>query len=163
MGLRKDGARALRSGRWKQGRDDPVMSRIFFYGLFMEPRLLRELGLHPALVGPAQLPGYQLRIGNRASLIPSPQSSVYGMLMELSDEEAMALYSAPDVSDYRPEEVHAVLLEGRTLLAARCYNLPADKLGEGKDAEYAEQLSALVLRLGFPAAYARQVLALGNS
>jgi hypothetical protein len=133
------------------------MIRIFFYGLFMDARLLREKGLHPTLVGPAELPGYQIHIGNRASLIPSRQSTSYGMLIDLPGEEATTLYSAPDVSDYRPDNVNAILLNDRTTQTSRCYNLPPDKLGVGTNAEYAEQLSALVLELGFPPAYASEI------
>lgn len=139
------------------------MSCIFFYGLFMDPSLLREKGLHPTLVGPAELPGYQIHIGNRASLIPSPKSTVFGMLIDLPDEEATTLYSAPDVSDYCPDKVSAVLLNDRTIESSLCYNLPADKLGDGTNAEYAEQLSALVLELGFPPAYASEITSRGDA
>ena len=139
------------------------MSCIFFYGLFMDPGLLRDKGLHPTLVGPAELPGYQIHIGNRASLIPSPQSTSYGMLIDLPDEEAAALYSAPDVSDYRPDNVSAILLKDRTIQTSLCYNLPSDKLGAGTNAAYAEQLSALVLELGFPPSYASQIARRGDA
>ena len=129
----------------------------------MDPSLLREKGLHPTLVGPAELPGYQIHIGNRASLIPSPKSTVYGMLIELPDEEATTLYSAPDVSDYYPDKVDAVLLNYRTIQTSSCYNLPADKLGDGTNAEYAGQLSALVLQLGFSPAYANEITSRGDA
>ena len=52
---------------WSLGVYYQAMSRIFFYGLFMDPGLLREKGLPPTLVGPAELPGYQIHTGNRAS------------------------------------------------------------------------------------------------
>ncbi len=139
------------------------MSCIFFYGLFMDASLLREKGLHPTVLGPAELPGFQIRIGNRASLIPSPQSTSYGMLIDLPDEEATTLYSAPDVSDYRPEHVSVILLKHRTIQTSLCYNLPAGKLEVGMIAEYAEQLSALVLQLGFPSAYASEITRRGDA
>ncbi len=139
------------------------MSCIFFYGLFMDTDLLRDNGLRPTLVGPAGLPGYQIHIGNRASLIPSPQSTSYGMLIDLPDEEALMLYSAPDVSDYRPDSVDAILLKDRTIRTSLCYNLPADRLGAGRNAEYAEQLSTLVLKLGFSPAYASQITRRGDA
>lgn len=123
----------------------------------MDAGLLREKGLHPTLTGPAQLPGYQIHIGNRASLIPGPRSTSYGMLIRLPDEEAATLYSAPDVSDYRPDNVNAVLLSDGTVQKALCYNLPQDQLGAGTNSEYAERLSALVLELGFPPAYASEI------
>ena len=48
------------------------MSTIFFYGLFMEQRLLTEKGLHPEVIGPAVLQGYRIHIGERATLLRSP-------------------------------------------------------------------------------------------
>jgi hypothetical protein len=133
------------------------MSCIFFYGLFMDADLLREKGLHPKLVGAAELPGYQMHVGNRATLIPKSQSTSYGMLIDLAEEDALALYSAPDVRDYRPEKVNAILLHDRTIQPSLCYNLPADKLDGGINPEYATRLSALILRLGFPSAYASEI------
>ena len=129
----------------------------------MDTDLLRDNGLHPTLVGPAELPGYQIHIGNRASLIPSPQSTSYGMLIHLPDEEAHTLYSAPDVSDYRPDSVDAILLKDRTVRTSLCYNLPTARLGAGRNAEYAEQLSTLVLKLGFSPAYASQITRRGDA
>lgn len=133
------------------------MQRIFFYGLFMDADLLRGMGLHPTVTGPASLPGYQIRIGNRATLIPGSGSTAYGMLIELPDDEANALYSAPDVSDYLPEEVDAVLLSDHTSVSCLCYNLSLDNLGTTVNTQYAEQLSALALRLGFPPDYATDI------
>lgn len=133
------------------------MKRIFFYGLFMDVRLLRGKGLHPTVIGPAELRGYQMHIGNRASLVPEASSISYGMLMDLPDEEATALYSAPDLRDYCPEEVSATLSSDRTDRTSLCYNLPHDKLGAGKNSDYADQLSALVLELGFPPVYASEI------
>jgi len=139
------------------------MSRIFFYGLFMDTGLLREKGLHPTLVGPAELTGYRIHIGGRACLIPDPQSTSYGMLIDLPDNEALTLYSAPDVSDYRADSVEPILLKDRSIETALCYNLPADKRGAGRNAEYAEQLSTLVLELGFSPDYASQITSRGDA
>lgn len=139
------------------------MRRIFFYGLFMDVGLLRDKGLHPLPVGPAELPGYRIHIGDRASLIPSPGSTSYGMLIDLPNEEAATLYSAPDVRDYRPEDVDAILLSDRTVHRSSCYNLPAEGLGAGTNAEYAARLSALVLELGFPPGYAHRITRLGGA
>ncbi len=133
------------------------MSCIFFYGLFMDSRLLQEKGFDPKIIGPAELPGYQIRIGNRATLIPSRHSVAYGMLIDLAEKDAIALYSAPDVRDYRPESVKTILLSDRSIRPSLCYNLPVEELGAGINHEYAERLSALVLELGFAPAYADEV------
>lgn len=133
------------------------MSRVFFYGLFMDPDLLRGKGLHPTPVGPAELPDFRLFIGDRASLIPSPGSTAYGMLIELPDDELATLYAAPDVASYRPEFVDAILLEDRSIQTSLCYNLPADQLGAGTNVAYAERLATLLIELGLPGSYARRV------
>ncbi len=76
------------------------MSKIFFYGLFMDRSLLTEKGLRPKIIGPAVLPGYRIHIGERATLLRSASSRVYGIVMELADHEARALYSEPSVREY---------------------------------------------------------------
>ena len=130
------------------------MKRIFFYGLFMDDTLLRQKGLHPMVIGPAALPGYQILIGNRATLVANPEATAYGMLIDLPDEDATVLYSAPDVRDYVGEQVDAILAGDRAPKASLCYNLPASRLGGEMNTAYAEQLADLVLRLGFPPDYA---------
>jgi len=133
------------------------MSCIFFYGLFMDTALLEEMNLKPVALGPAALHEYQLRIGNRATLLPNAGSISYGMLIELSDDDLAILYSSPGVSDYEPEIVETVRLRDGTTQSALCYTLPADKVGAEFNAEYAKKLSTLLIRLGFPADYASAV------
>ena len=133
------------------------MSAVFFYGLFMDAALLREKGLHPICVGSAELSDYQIRIGSRATLVPSVGSAAFGVVMELTAEEAESLYSEPSVSDYRPETIRVQLIDGAGTIEAICYNLPPDFTDTGTNVAYAEQLSALVLKLGFAAPYADEI------
>jgi len=123
----------------------------------MDVYLLKDMGLHPKVLGPAELPDFQIRIGDRATLVPNPESTAYGVVMELSDNEAATLYSKPDVSDYQPETVSAILISNGTIQRSSCYNLPLDQLGSGSNVEYAEKLSMLVLELGFSSAYASEI------
>jgi hypothetical protein len=123
----------------------------------MDATLLECMGFHPKLIGAAELQNFKIAIGNKATLIPNPGSICYGVVMDLPDEEAMALYSNPDVSDYRPEIVNVVLLHNGTKQPSSCYNLPSEKIGTVMNRDYADKLSALVLKLGFPSAYARQI------
>ncbi len=131
--------------------------RVFFYGLFMDAGLLRQMNLEPVELGPAVLHGYQLRIGNKATLVPSLEAKSYGMLMELADDELASLYSGPGVSAYQPEVVETMRIDDGTRQPAVCYNLPADQLGAEFNSEYANNLSSLLTRLGFPPAYADAV------
>ena len=85
------------------------------------------------------------------------------MLIDLPVEEAITLYSAPDVSDYCPEIVNAILLRDRAIQPSLCYNLPPNRLGAGTNAEYAQRLAALVLELGFPPAYTSEISRHGDA
>ena len=72
-----------------------TVSPVFFYGLFMDADALRSKGAHPANVRLAAVPGYSIRIGNRATLVREPGASAYGVLMDLPPHEIAALYSGP--------------------------------------------------------------------
>jgi len=92
----------------------------------MDRALLVEQGFHPEAIGPAVLSGYRIHIGERATLLPSASSRAFGILMELSEEEAHALYSQPTVRAYTPESVQVMLLATHEVVEADCYNLPGD-------------------------------------
>ena len=81
----------------------------------MDEALLEGMGLHPELIGLAKLSDFKIAIGNKATLIPNPGSSCYGVVMELPDEEVSALYSNPEVSEYKPELVNTVLLHNGSI------------------------------------------------
>ena len=138
------------------------MRKIFFYGLFMDDSLLTEKGLHPEKIGPAVLPGYRIHIGERATLLPSPASRCYGIVMALSAQEVDALYSEPSVRAYERERVRVTLLASSDVIEVDCYNLPRDLGLAGANPEYAKALSRLVEALGFDAAYAREIAAFGG-
>ncbi len=125
---------------------------VFFYGLFMDVDLLQQKGANPANVRQARLPGFQLRIGQRATLLPDPEGCAYGMVMELTPAEIGKLYSEASVRAYHPE---AVLVEvaGGSRVPALCFNLAASPHPEEANPEYAEKLRDLARRLGLPQAY----------
>ena len=138
------------------------MSKIFFYGLFMDRTLLVEKGLHPETVGPAVLSDYRIHIGERATLLPSASSRAYGIVMELSEHEADALYGEPSVRAYERERVRVQLLPSNQVVEVDCYNLPRELGLAGTNPTYANNLSELVEALGLDAAYAREIAAFGG-
>ncbi len=138
------------------------MSKIFFYGLFMDRALLAEKGLHPETIGPAVLSDYRIYIGERATLLPSASSRAYGIVMELSEQEAHALYSEPSVRAYKRERVHVALLANNQVIEAYCYTLPRELALTGANPAYANELSRLAGVLGFDSAYAREIAAFGE-
>lgn len=129
--------------------------RVFFYGLFMDQRLLAAKGIRPTEVRPGYVRDYGLRIGERATLVRAPGNRAYGVLMNVSQNEAKELYAERSVSDYLPESVIVDLLDG-TQADATCYNLPDDKV-TGANREYAESLLTVATTLEFPDSYLDQI------
>ena len=136
--------------------------KIFFYGLFMNGSLLTEKGLHPETIGPAVLPDYRIHIGERATLLRSVSSRAYGIVMELTDQEARALYSEPSVCEYIRERVQVELLDTSETVEAYCYNLPRELGLTGANPAYAAELSQLVEALQFDPAYVEEIAAFGE-
>jgi hypothetical protein len=139
------------------------MSKIFFYGLFMDRSLLKEKGIHPQDVGPAVLRDYRIHIGARATLLRAPSRRAYGIVMELTDPEARALYSEPSVRAYVPERVQVKRLDTSEVVEVYCYNLPHEMGLIGVNPAYAIELSLLVERLGFDPAYVEEIATFGKA
>jgi Gamma-glutamyl cyclotransferase, AIG2-like len=135
----------------------PEYTPIFFYGLFMDPKLLEAKGLHPVNVRQAVLDGFSLRVSKRAFLVPEASARVYGMVMSLLPEEISALYSDPSVVEYQPSIVKVHVL-GESSEEAICYNLTMSH-GDAQDArsDYLDQLRAIARRVGLPSEYIRQL------
>jgi Gamma-glutamyl cyclotransferase, AIG2-like len=125
---------------------------VFFYGLFMDEQLLVGKGVRPTDIRPAAVPGFVLRIGARAALVPTRTGQVHGLLMKLTHEDIEKLYSEPSVRAYRPEPVLAVMRDGDTL-AALCYNLPEASSPSEQNPEYVAKLRSLAQRVGLPNEY----------
>ncbi|MEQ8518639.1 MAG: gamma-glutamylcyclotransferase family protein [Cytophagales bacterium] len=128
---------------------------IFFYGLFMDIKILEQNGVQIRNQGKGHLKDYKLFIGERASLIPSKGDLAYGILMNVNAKDLEALYSAPGLSDYIPEEVD-IQTEDNQTRSALCYNLPKNKLS-GTNSNYALALHKLATELGFPKAYLKHI------
>lgn len=133
------------------------MTKIFFYGLFLDPSHLRGQGLHPEVLGPAKLPGFRIHIGERATLIRSEADTAFGVVMSLNEDEAKALYAEPSVQEYRRESVSVNLLATGEKLQADCYNLPSESGLAGSNPVYATKLSRLLSGWGFDSAYVAEV------
>jgi len=123
---------------------------IFFYGLFMDIALLQSQGVKPQNPRRAYVDGYELRIGQRASIVPAAGQRVYGMLVALTHPEIALLYSPPGLQNYRPEAVLAVRMDGGEPLPALCYNLEEAPGPNEYNAEYAAKLKAVLAALSFP-------------
>ena len=124
---------------------------VFFYGLFMDEDLLAKKGISPSKAEVGFVDGFALRIGERATLVRSAGTRSYGVMMNISSEQAKELYAESSVADYVPESVTVELLDGSEVEAS-CYNLPVNKV-TGTNKVYAEALWEVANRLGLPENY----------
>lgn len=118
----------------------------------MDADLLRDAGVRPENCRRAWVDDLALRIGRRATLVPSPGARAYGMLIALTQEELDRLYGAPGLEDYHPEAVVAQTFEEQAV-PALCYNLVQKPPPDERNPEYAARLKNVLERLGFPADY----------
>lgn len=131
------------------------MTAVFFYGLFMDPDLLRAKGFEPSDPVMACVEDFGLRIGERATLVPAPGEQAWGTVMSLTEEALCELYGGDGVEDYVPEPVMALTVAGDEI-ATVAYNLPEDKLA-GENREYLAQLLITCRQTGLPDAYIAQL------
>jgi hypothetical protein len=129
---------------------------VFFYGLFMDADLLRTKDADPGKIRPACVPGFALRVGQRATLLRNPDARAYGILMELTHDEIERLYSETTVRAYRPEAVLCELEDG-SHIPALCFNLVVPPGPEEANSEYAAKLRDLAGRLGLPPDYISRI------
>lgn len=129
---------------------------VFFYGLFMDVELLQSKGVTATQIRNASVAGFELRIGDRATLVPASTGRVFGAVASLSHEDLARLYSEPSVQAYRPEAVLAQLTDGETI-AALCFNLIEPPAAHERNPEYAAKLRALAERLQFPSDYVASI------
>ena len=128
----------------------------FFYGLFMDPDILRENGVVPTNSRRAFVEDFALRIGQRATLVASAGTRAYGMLVALTHAELDRLYGAPGLEHYRPEAVLARPLAGAPV-PALCYNLREAPQPHERNPEYAARLQHTLAKLEFPHEYVASV------
>ena len=121
----------------------------------MDQSLLANKGVEPSEVNAGFVDGYGLRIDERATLVPSPGTRTYGVVMEIAPGRVKELYEDASVADYRPEPV-IVELEDGARVEATCYSLPGDKV-TGTNEEYGTSLLEVATRLGFPDSYLDEI------
>lgn len=122
---------------------------IFFYGLFMDERVLRQKGVEPRASRKAVVHGYRLKIGKRAMLVPQSSSQAFGMVYALTESETNSLYAEPGLDMYRPMTVIATFADG-SADPVTTFNLQETFADEEPNLEYAAKLRAVLEGLGFP-------------
>jgi AIG2 family protein len=128
---------------------------VFFYGLFMDEGILLKNGIKPSNPRNGYLNHFALKIGNRASLIPSTGEKSYGIVMTVDMAAIHNLYAEASVADYIPEQV-SIITDRNETISATCYNLPAEAL-TGTNTVYAQALYQLAKQKGFPSDYLEKI------
>ena len=67
------------------------LQEVFFYGLYMDPEILKSKGVEPRNPRIAIVKGYKLRIGNMATLLRSEGSEANGIVYSLTHSEIVVL------------------------------------------------------------------------
>ena len=134
-------------------------STVFFYGLFMDHRRLRQQGLAPEVLGLGYAAGHGLRLGRRATLVPDPQARSYGVVMRLSRRELRSLYGQQGLEAYGPASLVVTLGDARQY-GCLAYLCAAD--GRPADPAYAADLAQALAEAGAPAAAIAPVKRLGE-
>ena len=123
----------------------------FFYGSYMDPAVLRGIGVVPDRVEVARLPGFDIEIHPLANLVPSDRHTVYGVLAPVTHAELGRLYDhARDVLGgvYLPHPVLASTLDGQ-VEPALCYIAPEMRPRPAESA-YLDRILAPARAFGFP-------------
>lgn len=131
------------------------MKTVFFYGLFMDECLLKAKGFNPIHIESVSLMGFQLKIGERATLVQKSGGVCYGVVMDMTGDELKQLYSGEGVEDYQAEEVVVQTGEGRAVNAIT-YLLPESML-EGSNSDYALKLAEVAAKIKLPAEYIEEI------
>jgi hypothetical protein len=127
---------------------------VFFYGSYMNPRVLAEADVVPERFETARLDGFDIEIRPLANLVPAPDRCVFGLLTRARHAELERLYvHAREVlgGRYLP---HPVVVRTRSSGArpALCYIAPSLPARPAAN-DYVERILAPAREYGFPARY----------
>lgn len=122
---------------------------VFFYGLFMDERVLASKGVIPRNPRLAFVSHHIVKLGAKAMLLPSFGQKAYGMLYQLNQDEMDRLYV--DQHDYRTQTLSATIvgLEEKALPQMVISMVHIDPpIDSAQNPEYSTQWMRLIQRLG---------------
>jgi hypothetical protein len=121
---------------------------IFFYGLYMVPEILEQKGVVPRNPRKGTVEGFELRIGNKATLLRATGKTSYGMVYSLNHDEIYSLYQGSGLTEYAPEAIAVNIEKG--VIPALCCNLIDPPNERESNQEYESKLKAAMKELGLP-------------
>lgn len=130
---------------------------VFFYGLYMDPEILRAKSVEPRNPRLGYAAGYTLRIGNMATLLrdTDPSARAFGLVYALTHAELSMLYDQAGLDMYIAEALLVTLctadgLDSGTSLPSLCCNLLEPPADHESNPAYQARLLQCMLRLGVP-------------
>ena len=127
------------------------LHNVFFYGLYMDPEILRSKGVEPRIPRKAKAKGYLLRIGNKATLLRDETCQVYGMLYSLTHAEIDRLYRGSGLDEYVAEALNVEA--DKKSVAALCCNLLVPPAKDETNPEYETRLRQVMAFLELPVTF----------
>ena len=132
---------------------------VFFYGGYMDFKVLENLGIGKRDYQVAQLMGYELTIGRSANVRKKGLHSVYGIITRLTHHEIDALYGqdaqAKLGTEYLPEPTVIMTSEGN-ILPAFCYIAYESMDGE-PSSQYIDTILNASKAYNFPEHYIQHI------
>ena len=128
---------------------------LFAYGLYMDVDVLRSADVDPHNPRIGVVHGYDIALGEKSTMIPTQDASVWGVAVMLTHAEIDTLY-APFKGLYQPEAM-LMHLSGGALLPTVGYIIKPIPENQTVNTDYARKLHALVQKLGFDAEYVQRI------
>lgn len=119
---------------------------VFFYGLYMDPVILKERKVEPRNARIAKVSNYVLRVGKRATILREQGKDVYGIVYSLTHAEIHALYHGVGLTEYAAEALLAEVNGEK--IAVLCSILIDPPETDESNPEYEEKLAAVMEKLG---------------
>ncbi len=136
---------------------------VFFYGSFMNDKVLSKARVSPRNLRRAKLSGFSIVVSPRATIVPEHHGCVYGLVGELTHLELDKIYAKDwfGFGSYVPE---AVLLEetGCSETPALCY-ICWDMEPASASREYLSLMLEVGQLYGFPTSYLEEISSFGEA
>ncbi len=122
----------------------------FFYGLYMDPEILRSKGIEIRNPKKVFVKNYTVRIGKMATMLREDSSVTYGMVYQLTHKEIFDLYEGSGITSYVKEALMAECDNGDMFPVICCNLLTPPHESESNDG-YLKKLISCMERLELPA------------
>jgi hypothetical protein len=129
---------------------------VFFYGSFINRDVLKQYDVRLQSFEVARLDGFDIAIQPLATLVPSDERCVYGIVAGLTHADVRKLYSQDWVSGYNPYAVLITAAEG-VLIPCLCYIAPRNAQPSAPSADYLMKIIAPAQEYRFPDWYVERL------